>query len=468
MGNNCPCITKFVNNNDYNLSHDKNNITNNQQEEKEITNDTNIKNIYVSAKEESKFNEEPSKNYKGNFNNNISNNENQETSRLNNINISINNYNKIINNYDNSSNKKKEVQIYPIKNEISKEKNILYINKINKYVKGFLFRKRYNKTLKAQLIKKGNDLYNEYIKLTKNKKVTEILESKEPNIIAYLQCSWTEFYSKDPTNEIKSEISSIKKYPKKIILFKYKTFSYNPDNITECINSAKSCYVGEGDLYQGQRLGMGKTIYSNGSIEEGTYLKNDFVGWNKFIDNQGIIYVGLFNKNGLNGKGLRYNKEINHIYKGDFLNGLRHGTGKDYRDNIKYEGEFRKDKKCGKGKILFESGDTYEGEFSDNKFNGYGHYIWAKNKHEYKGNYLNGKFNGEGFYKWGENEYYNGEYVNGIKEGEGELCFKGGKKFFVNFTNGKPNGIGIFQDEDGNRCEVEFINGKINKKYKRS
>ena len=59
MGNNCPCITKFVNNNDYNLSHDKNNITNNQQEEKEITNDTNIKNIYVSAKEESKFNEEP-------------------------------------------------------------------------------------------------------------------------------------------------------------------------------------------------------------------------------------------------------------------------------------------------------------------------------------------------------------------------------------------------------------------------
>ena len=358
--------------------------------------------------------------------------------------------------------------INPIQIDFSNEKKISNINKINKIIKGYLLRKKYKQTLKAQLIKYGNDLYNEFIKLTKNKKVTEILETKDPNILAYINCSWTEFYSSDPTKEIQSQISSIKKYRKKIVLFKYKSSSYNQNNITECINSAKSCYIGEVDLYKGDRWGEGRTIYPNGSLEEGTYVKNDFMGWNKFIDNQGVIYVGLFNKNGLNGKGLRYNKEINHIYKGDFMNGLRHGIGKDYRQNNKYEGEFRKDKKCGKGKIWFESGDIYEGEFSDNKFNGYGHYIWAKNKHEYKGNYLNGKFNGEGFYKWGENEYYNGEYVNGIKEGEGELSFKDGKKFFVNFTNGKPNGVGIFQDQDGNRCEVEFINGKINKKYKRN
>ena len=465
MGNNCPCINKFISTNEYNLSH-----TNIQQKDKDDINETNIKNISDISKERYKYNETPVKNYKVNsndntYNNNSNKNTNQDSAQLNNISININNINKIINNFKAKPEKK---NVMKIQFETPNEIKILNINKINKIIRGYLLRKKYKKSLKEQLIKQGNILYNEYIKMTKNEKVTEILETKDQNILSYMNCSWTEFYSSDPTQEIQSQISSIKKYPKKVILFKYKSSSYDQNNINECVNSAKSCYFGSVDLYRGDRWGEGKTIYPNGSIEEGTYLQNDFVGWNKFIDSQGIIYVGLFNKNGLNGKGLRYNKEINHIYKGDFMNGLRHGIGKDYRDKIKYEGEFRKDKKCGKGKIWFESGDTYEGEFNDNKFNGYGHYIWAKNKQEYKGNYINGKYHGEGFYKWGENEYYNGEYVNGIKEGEGELSFKDGKKFFVNFTNGKPNGIGIFQDPDGNRCEVEFINGKINKNYKRN
>ena len=468
MGNKCPCINKFISNNEFDLSH--NELTNRKNEDKSI--DTNIKNYYESGRENYNYKEEPIKNFKGlldnnNYNNNSTNrNTNNDTSHLSNINININNINKIINNYDNKSTRKEPVK--KIETKEIKEKQISSANIINKNTKGYLFRKKYKKYLKEELIKIGNDLYEEYIKSTKNEKVSDILNSKDPNIIAYLETTWTEFYSTDPTTEIKSKISSTKKYPKKIILFKYKSKNYEQNNILECIKCTKSCYIGEVDLYSGQKCGQGKTIYSNGSIEEGTYLENEFIGWNKLIDNQGIIYVGLFNKSGLNGKGLRYNKEINHIYKGDFLNGLRHGTGKDYRDNIKYEGDFRKDKKCGKGKILFESGDTYEGEFRDNKFNGYGHFKWAKNKHEYKGNYLNGKFNGEGYYQWGEKEYYNGEYVNGIKEGEGELSFKDGKKFFVNFTNGKPNGIGVFQDQDGNRCEVEFINGKINKNYKKN
>ena len=107
-------------------------------------------------------------------------------------------------------------------------------------------------------------------------------------------------------------------------------------------------------LRTGKRCGVGQTFYSNGSVEQGTYYENEFSGWNKFIDNQGIIYVGLFTQSKLNGKGLRYNQEINNIYKGDFFNGLRHGKGKDYRNGLKYEGDFNMDKKCGKGKILFE------------------------------------------------------------------------------------------------------------------
>ena len=472
MGNTCSCLNNLINNGQCDLSN-KGII---EQNDAEKIGDPTIKNIYGSGKDNYNLKEDSIKQLRGTLSNNMNNNNsnrntNVETSQLSNINININNINKIINNFDNNFNKKdtiKTVNITSKSDRITDQKKISYINIIIKNIKGYILRKKYKDYLKEELIKLGNDLYNEFIKITKNEKVLTIIESKDPNIINYLKTPWSEFYTKNPTKEIMIKITSVKKYPKKSILFKYKTISFHSTNIKECITSAKCCYYGEVNLYSGYKCGYGKTTYANGSIEEGTYYENEFIGWNKYIDNQGIIYVGLFNKSGLNGKGLRYNQEIDHIYKGDFMDGLRHGKGKDYRSKIKYEGDFRKDKKCGKGKILFESGDTYEGEFNDNKFNGYGHYIWAKNKNEYKGNYLDGKFHGDGFYQWGENEYYNGEYVNGIKEGEGELSFKDGKKFFVNFTNGKPNGIGIFQDQDGNRCEVEFINGKINKKYKKN
>jgi hypothetical protein len=210
MGNNCPCVNKFVSNKEYNLSHN-----NTQQAEKEDDiDDTNNFNI---DNENFKNTETPIKNTKTNFNENIYNNNssrntNQDSTHLNNINININNINRIINNYQTKSDKKNDMLINPLQIDFSNEKKISNINKINKITRGYLLRKKYNKTLKAQLIKHGNDLYNEYIKLTKNKKVTEILESKDPNILSYMNCSWTEFYSSDPTKEIQSQISSIKKY----------------------------------------------------------------------------------------------------------------------------------------------------------------------------------------------------------------------------------------------------------------
>ena len=455
MGNKCTCINNLLNNIDYNLS--------NRTSQKLVNNKDSAKDINSMIKKslKSEFNLKHSEEILNN-NYNLKNiNTNDNISQRRNINININNINKIINNFDNSYSNKAQNNIYRIKQNENHKKLLIVC-----CMKGYILRKKYKIYLKVELIKHGKDLYEQYLKITKNEKVSQILgDTKNQQIKNYLDTNWDEFYTEDPSKDIKEKINKTKKYQNGLI-FKYNYSNFHSININECLGSAKYCYSGEVDLYTNKKCGKGKTIYSNGATEIGTYYNNEFTGWNTLVDNQGILYIGFFNKFGLNGKGLRYNKEINHIYKGDFLNGLRHGNGKDYRNNSKYEGEFRKDKKCGKGKIIFDSGDTYEGEFNDNKFNGYGHYIWFKNGHEYEGNYLNGKFHGEGFYRWGKNEYYSGEYVNGVKEGEGEISYADGKKFFVNFTNGKPNGIGMFQDKDGNRCEVEFINGKINKKYK--
>ena len=464
MGINCTCLNNLLNNNDCNLSYKASpKIIKNKVYSKET-------NSFLGESLKSDYNLK--KNLNINNDNNYYNINNKITNikieQRNNINININNINKIINNYNNNyDNKENENQNITYSNKLEIKTRNHNASLIISYIKGYLLRKKYKTYLKEELIKHGKELYHQYLKITKNEKVSYILEeNKNPQIAKYITTNWDEFYSEDPTKEVKSKINKTKKYTKGLI-FKYNNNNFHSTNIDECLGSAKSCYIGEVDLYTNKKCGNGEIIYSNGAREKGTYYNNEFIGWNIFIDNQGVLYVGLFNKLGLNGKGLRYNKEINHIYKGDFLNSQRHGKGKDYRNNSKYEGDFIKDKKCGKGKIIFDSGDTYEGEFRDNKFNGYGHYIWFKNGHEYKGNYFNGKFHGEGFYKWGKNEYYNGEYVNGIKEGEGEISYADGKKFFINFTNGKPNGIGMFQDKDGNKCEVEFINGKINKNYKK-
>ena len=442
MGNKCSCINFLVNNKESNLANKQQGLNNNKSSR---NNSNNFKEII-----------------KSDYNLKNSESTNKDSLQRNNINININNINKIINNYDNNNkgnNTKSNL----------KKKNTIYLKTlIVSFIKGYILRKKFNNYLKEELRKHGKDLYEQYLKITTNKKPTQILENtnNDTQISKYLATSWTEFYEEDPTKEINSKISKTKKYSNGII-FKYKSNNFHSVNISECLDCAKYCYRGEVDLYTNKKCGKGEIIYSDGSRARGTFYNDEFNGWNTLIDVEGIIFVGLFDKLGLNGKGLRYNTEANHIYRGDFLNSLRHGYGTDCTNNSKYEGEFRKDKKCGKGKIKFESGDTYEGDFNDNKFNGYGHYKWFKNGHEYKGNYLNGKFHGEGFYQWEENEYYNGEYVNGVKEGEGEISYSDGKKFFVNFTNGKPNGIGVFQDKDGNRCEVEFINGKLNKKYKK-
>ena len=342
------------------------------------------------------------------------------------------------------------------------ESIFIKLNKLNALVKGYLLRKKFKDNLKTDLMDFANELYFTYIDRVKNPNVSKILLSKEEKnknkIKKYLSTSWSEFYEKDPTFELIQKINSKKRQLNKL-LFEYNDKKFHSDNIDKCIENAKFCYKGGVELMSNLACGEGEIIYNDGRQKSGTFYDNIFTGWNTYINNYGIIYVGLFCNGELNGKGIRYSLENDHIYKGDFVNGLRHGFGKDYRTNSRYEGEFKEDKKCGKGQIMFLSGDEYKGEFKDNKFNGYGRYIW-KNGEEYIGNYLDGKFHGEGLHKWGNNQYYKGEFENGIRQGMGEIGLNG-KKINVHFINGKPHGFGKYTDEQGNEIKVQFEHGKI-------
>jgi len=331
---------------------------------------------------------------------------------------------------------------YNYKNNI-KNNEISYfiankITLISSRVRGYLLRKKYKEYLKLDLLDFANELYFQFLSKTKNKKVAEIMNNdKNKKIVGYLRTNWSEFYKEDPNKEVNMKISKSKKYSNGLI-FKYTDKKFHSDNIEKCLKSIIYCYKGSVDLYTNQKCGYGELIYIDGTQEIGSFYKDDFIGWNTYVNPEGILYVGYFSKNKLNGKGLKYVLEKDHLYKGDFVNSLRHGYGIDYRVNSKYEGQFFFDKKCGKGEIILNNGDIYKGEFKNNKINGYGHYIWKKSSHEYIGYFLDGKFHGEGLYKWGNEKYFKGQYINGLKEGKGEVGFNDGKKYIINFVNGKP------------------------------
>ena len=41
----------------------------------------------------------------------------------------------------------------------------------------------------------------------------------------------------------------------------------------------------------------------------------------------------------------------------------------------RYEGQWKEDKSCGKGKLIHADGDMYEGDWEDDKANGKGVYV---------------------------------------------------------------------------------------------
>ena len=407
---------------------------------------------------------------KYNFDDTNINNKNNVSNNNIKANISLNTSSNINNNsflkYNNFNNSNS----FNINNNLNRAEKIDLINKkisiISSIIKGYLFRKKYKDYLKTDLMDYTNELYFYFIEKSKNKKFSKKLKPEiNKKFLEYRRTDWSEFYQEDPNKEINNKLRNIKTYVNGMI-FEYPEKSFHSDNITTCVKNALSCYKGSIDIYTSKKYGYGELIYIDGSQKIGTFFNNEFIGWNTYIDSEGVLYVGYFREDKLTGKGLKYILDKDCIYKGDFINFKRHGNGKYYSNSSKYEGQFICDKKHGHGKIELKTGDIYIGEFKNNTISGFGQYIWKNGKHEYKGNFLNGKFHGEGFYKWEDNQYFKGNYNNGIKEGKGEIGYNNGKKCFVNFKNGKPEGKGILINENQKEIEVEFKDGvMVNRQY---
>ena len=117
------------------------------------------------------------------------------------------------------------------------------------------------------------------------------------------------------------------------------------------------------------------------------------------------------------------------VFTGEYLNGKRHGHGKEYNKNgeIKFEGEYLNGKRDGYGKEFNKFGKVkYDGVYlKGNKWNGKGYGVCNNIVYEIK--------NGNGFskeYHYNGQRKFEGEYRNGWKHGKAKEYNKYGKLEF--------------------------------------
>ena len=162
--------------------------------------------------------------------------------------------------------------------------------------------------------------------------------------------------------------------------------------------------------------------------------------------------------------------ESGDTYTGEFRNDKANGRGimkwgkKSIFAGQIYIGDFRDNKRHGMGKYIYPSGSEYIGEVQNDQRSGVGVFNWV-NGDRYLGNWVSGKKHGTGklFYKNGG--IYEGEFSEGIIEGQGEYTFPKGSGERVKYTGEHQrdlaNGHGVLIFRDGSKYEGTFKNDQL-------
>ena len=92
----------------------------------------------------------------------------------------------------------------------------------------------------------------------------------------------------------------------------------------------------------------------------------------KYIYDDGKYFIGEYINNIPNGKGIKYYKNGNILYEGNFINGKFEGNGKVIFDNgLYYIGQFKNGLRNGKGTLYYSNGNIKkEGIWINDEFVG--------------------------------------------------------------------------------------------------
>jgi hypothetical protein len=138
------------------------------------------------------------------------------------------------------------------------------------------------------------------------------------------------------------------------------------------------------------------------------------------------------------------------VYSGHILEGRPSGRGRMIWENgDSYSGCFKQGQRHGKGCQSFADGRQYEGRFMANfAHDPNGSMTW-KDGTLYVGAFVQGKRTGNGIQRFPTGVRYEGEFVNGKYHGHGICCFADGSMYDGEWIHGKAHGTGMLRDNRG-------------------
>ena len=176
------------------------------------------------------------------------------------------------------------------------------------------------------------------------------------------------------------------------------------------------------------------------------------------IKYKNALYTGECKKNKKEGRG-RIVYSNGNKYEGSFKNDKKDGHGTYYYSNgLMYNGEWKKGKYNGKGSLIYSKKERYDGYFKDGKKDGKGKYKY-KNGSVYEGSWKRNAKDGYGVFKYNNGVVYKGNFVKNIKEGKGKLYYITGDKYEGEFKNNKQDGFGTYSFVKGGSYTGEWSKG---------
>eukprot|EP00535_Pseudo-nitzschia_heimii_P008612 CAMPEP_0197177120 /NCGR_PEP_ID=MMETSP1423-20130617/2839_1 /TAXON_ID=476441 /ORGANISM="Pseudo-nitzschia heimii, Strain UNC1101" /LENGTH=1107 /DNA_ID=CAMNT_0042626619 /DNA_START=55 /DNA_END=3378 /DNA_ORIENTATION=+ len=198
-------------------------------------------------------------------------------------------------------------------------------------------------------------------------------------------------------------------------------------------------------------------------IYEGEMVDSKREGRGVCLYTDGNMYEGEWKRNKEHGYGkLMSSDRKKIIYEGEWERGRMQGTGTYYYisshpDQLgpRYVGEFRENLRNGIGRYFLPDGSVYDGQWRDGVMNGLGVFTWPDNS-MYDGVWKDGKRNGQGLMKKADGFVYDGQWVNNTMEGRGSAIYPNGQRYEGSFSNGRREGRGTIIFTNGAVYEGRF------------
>ena len=209
----------------------------------------------------------------------------------------------------------------------------------------------------------------------------------------------------------------------------------------------------------------GPIEYPNGDRYVGEYKvdmdkKEILHGKGEYVS-KGFKYTGEFRDNKKQGKGV-YIWSDGARFTGDFADDQASGKGLwEFASGDKYEGDVLNAVMVGKGVLVSRDGSRYEGTFADGKPHGRGTYVFA-NGDKYEGGIVSGKKSGKGTYVSKNGDRFQVMFVDDVAQGTGSYDFANGDRYEGEISNGALSGKGKYFHSDGQRSEGVYQNGLLN------